>query len=528
MPLRSLLANTTAKGKAVMAASALGLLVLMFVMFKVASAPSCATMLTGLDPAETGKITAALDEKGVGYELRNNGTALAVVKSSIPQARIALAEKGLPGKGQPGFELFDKQKLGASDFQQKVTYQRALEGQIASTIGQIDGVSGAQVSLVLPEDQLFAEDQTPATAAVLLSGSSTSLDPPAVRGIASLVSSSVKGLKPQNVSITDAGGQLMWPNADSSANGGGGNKLTAQTRYNASLQGSLDAMLAQTLGAGKARVQVSSDLNVDQSTLDKLTFAKKGIPLKQTEESERLRGGGSASGGAAGSASNLPSYAGSASGGSSSNYQRKSTQTDFGVNKTVQRTQVAPGQVNRLSVGLVVDKSVPPAQVAQIKSAVAAAAGVDTTRGDVLNVSQVAFAKPAATPAAGPAGDMMGYAKYGAAGLGLLVFLLFLMRQLKRRERESLGEPTWLRQIEAPTTLADLEAGRTTRMPALASEMPGPSATRVSAESIAEKDPERVAQQIRTWMEEEESWTTCSPPRRPPRRPPSPSCRGRS
>jgi flagellar M-ring protein FliF len=501
MPLRTLLANTTPKGKAVMAASAVALVVLMVVMFKVASAPSYATMLTGLDPAETGKITAALDEKGVGYELKNNGTALAVVKGQIPQARIALAEKGLPGKGQPGFELFDKQKLGASDFQQKVTYQRALEGQIASTIGQVQGVSGAQVSLVLPEDQLFSEEQSPATAAVLLSGSSTGLDPSAVRGIASLVASSVKGLKPQNVSITDSTGQLLWPNGDSAAaTGGGVNKLTAQSRYNAQLQGSLDAMLAQTVGPGKAHAQVSSDLNVDQSTLDKLTYAKKGIPLKQTEETERLRGGGGGAGGAAGSASNLPGYAQSGAGGGNSNYQRKSTQTDFGVDKTVQRTKVAPGQVNRLSVGLVVDKAVPPAQVAQLKNAVSAAAGIDPKRGDVLNVSQVAFAKPQAAPAASPAAGILGYAKYAAAGLGLLLFLFFVTRHLKRRERESLGEPTWLRQIEAPTTLADLEAGRTTRMPG---EIPARSPTRLGAETIAENDPERVAQQIRTWMQED-------------------------
>src|SRR5919205_324847 len=295
MPFRPLLANTTPKGKAVMAASVVGVLVLMLVMFKVASAPSYTTMLTGLDPAETGKITAALDTSGVGYEIKNNGTALSVVKGQVARARIALAEKGLPGKGQPGFELFDKQKLGASDFQQKVTYQRALEGQIASTIGQIQGVSGAQVSLVLPEDQLFSEEQSPATAAVLLSGSSSGLDPSAVRGIASLVSSSVKGLKPQNVSITDSTGQLLWPNSEASAaNGGAVNKLTAQSRFNTSLQGSLDAMLAQTLGPGKAHVQVSSDLNVDQSTLDKLTYAKKGVPLKQTNETEKLKGGGSA------------------------------------------------------------------------------------------------------------------------------------------------------------------------------------------------------------------------------------------
>ena len=505
MPFRSLLANTTTKGKVVMAASALAVLAVMLVMFKVASAPSYTTMLTGLDPAETGKITAALDSSGVGYQIENNGTGLAVVKGQVAQARIALAEKGLPGKGQPGFELFDKQKLGASDFQQKVTYQRALEGQIASTIGQIQGVSGAQVSLVLPEDQLFSQDQTPATAAVLLSGSATSLDPSAVRGIASLVSSSVKGLKPANVSITDASGTLLWPNSDSSTgNGGGANKLTAQARYNTQLQGSLDAMLVQTLGADKARVQVSSDLNVDETSLDKLTYAKKGVPLKTTDETERLRGTGGASGGATGSASNLPSYATSGSAGGNSNYQRKSTQTDFGVDKTVRRTKVAPGQVNRMSVGLVVDKSVPAAQVAQIKNAVSAAAGIDAKRGDVLNVSQVAFAKPAAAaPAAGPAGDVMTYAKYGAVGLGLLAFLFFVMRHLRKRERESLGEPTWLRQIEAPTTLADLEAGRTTRMGALAGEMPGPSATRLSAERIAEDDPERVAQQIRTWMQED-------------------------
>ena len=504
MPFRSLLANTTTKGKVVMAASALAVLAVMLVMFKVASAPSYTTMLTGLDPAETGKITAALDSSGVSYQIENNGTGLAVVKGQVAQARIALAEKGLPGKGQPGFELFDKQKLGASDFQQKVTYQRALEGQIASTIGQIQGVSGAQVSLVLPEDQLFSQDQTPATAAVLLSGSATSLDPSAVRGIASLVSSSVKGLKPANVSITDASGTLLWPNSDSSAGSGGANKLTAQARYNTQLQGSLDAMLVQTLGADKARVQVSSDLNVDETSLDKLTYAKKGVPLKTTDETERLRGTGGASGGTTGSASNLPSYATSGAAGGNSNYQRKSTQTDFGVDKTVQRTKVAPGQVNRLSVGLVVDKSVPAAQVAQIKNAVSAAAGIDAKRGDVLNVSQVAFAKPAAAaPAAGPAGDIMGYAKYGAVGVGLLAFLFFVMRHLKKRERESLGEPTWLRQIEAPTTLADLEAGRTTRMGALAGEMPGPTATRLSAERIAEEDPERVAQQIRTWMQED-------------------------
>jgi flagellar M-ring protein FliF len=478
--------------------------VVLYVMFTLASKPSYSTMLTGLDPAETGKITAALDEKGVGYELRNNGTALAVEKASTAQARIALAEQGLPSKGQPGFELFDKQKLGASDFQQKVTYQRALEGQIASTIGQVQGVSGAQVQLVLPEDQLFADEQSPATAAVLLSGSSTSLEPAAIRGIASLVSSSVKGLKPENVSITDPAGSLLWPNSESGDGAGGGtSKVAAETKYDNLLESNLTALLAQTVGPGKARVQVKSDLNADQATQDKLSYAKRGVPLKQTRESERLRGAGGGAGGSAGTASNVPAYAQNGAGGGNSNYNRSSTQTDFGVDKTVTRTKVAPGQVNRLSVALVVDKSVPAAQVAQLRTAVAGAAGVDQARGDVMSVSQVAFARPVTPPAASPVTQVMDIAKYAGIGVGLLLFLFFVMRHLKKRESETLGEPTWLRQIEAPTTLADLEAGRTTRMPALAAEMPGPSSTRLSAESIAENDPERVAQQIRTWMQQD-------------------------
>src|SRR3954449_13348545 len=101
MPCRPLLANTPPKDKAVMAASVVGVMGLMLVMFKVASAPSYTTMLTGLDPAETGKITAALDAAGADSEIKNNATALSVVKGQVAQARIALAEKGLPGKGQP-------------------------------------------------------------------------------------------------------------------------------------------------------------------------------------------------------------------------------------------------------------------------------------------------------------------------------------------------------------------------------------------------------------------------------------------
>src|ERR671934_1634630 len=350
------------RGKIVLAASGLAILFVAFLLFKVASAPSYTTLQAGLDPAKTGKITAALDQAGVQYKLENNGTAVAVVSGQESKARIALAGQGLStGTTQPGFELLDKQKLGASSFQQQVAYQRALEGQIAQTISQIDGISGAQVQLTLPKDDLFADEKQPATAAVLLSADSATLDPAAVRGIASLVSSSVQDLKPENVTITDASGAMLWPQGDGTDASGAASKPAAEARYASAMQASLGALIARTVGTDKAQVQVHADLNVDQSTQEKLEYAKKGTPLHTVKEPESLKGTGGTSGGTAGAAANLPTYAQNATSGSgSSNYKRTTGTTDFGVDKTVTRTKIAPGAVNKLDVALLVDKSVPP------------------------------------------------------------------------------------------------------------------------------------------------------------------------
>src|SRR4051812_1417089 len=314
---RNLIANMTPKGRLMLAGSAAAILLLAFLMIRIAGQASYSTVMAGIDPKQTSKITAALDAKGIKYEIQNNGTALAVDKSQIGQARIALAEKGLPGTAQPGFELFNSQKLGASDFQQQVTYERALEGQLASTIGQIDGVGGATVQLVLPQDQLFQDQQSNAKASVLLSGASSSLQPGAVQGIAQLVSGSVKGLAPSKVSITDSSGQLLWPNSAGGATDGqmaATAKQAAEARYSQTMESNLNALLLQTLGPGKAQVQVNADLNADRTTLQKLTFAKKGIPATTQKETETLKGAGTAgAGGAAGAATNtVTSYAGAA------------------------------------------------------------------------------------------------------------------------------------------------------------------------------------------------------------------------
>src|SRR3954454_23422113 len=321
---RTIIQNMTPKGRLIAGASVAGVILLAFLMMRMASAPSYTTVMAGTDPKQVGKVSEALDAKGVKYEIRNNGTAVAVDRSQVGEARIALAEKGLPGSAQPGYELLDKQKLGASDFQQQVNYQRALEGQLAQTIGQIDGVGGATVQLVLPQDQLFQYKQSQAKASVLLSGQGQSLQPGAVRGIAQLVSGSVKGLDQNQVSITDSTGQLLWPTSAGGASDGqmaATTKQAAEARYSQTVESNLNALLLQTVGPGKAQVQVNADLNADRTTLQKLIWGKKGVPLETSKESERLQGGG-AGAGAAGSASNtVPSYA-AAGGGAGSNYKR--------------------------------------------------------------------------------------------------------------------------------------------------------------------------------------------------------------
>src|SRR5687768_829412 len=141
-----LLASLSTKGKITLAACALGFLAAALLVIKMAGAPAYSTVLTGLDPDKATKVTAALDAKGIGWELQNNGTALAVDKAHTTEAKAALAGAGVSATSeQPGYELLDKQKLGASSMQQQIAYQRALEGQIAQTISQIEGVGAATV-----------------------------------------------------------------------------------------------------------------------------------------------------------------------------------------------------------------------------------------------------------------------------------------------------------------------------------------------------------------------------------------------
>jgi flagellar M-ring protein FliF len=511
MPVKQLANRLTPRGWMILGGGAIAGILFIYLFVHMVSKPSYATLATGLEPAQTGKMTSALDQQGISYELQNNGTALAVQSNETAQARVVLAGAGLLGNAQPGFKLFEKSSLGESQFQQQVTYQRALQGQLEQTIDNIQGVSGAQVELVMPstQNQLFGESQNASSAAVLLSGAS-SLSSTSVRGIAQLVASSVPGLRLQKVTITDGTGQLLWPSQSGEAGGGTSGRQAAEERYDEGMESSLDEMLAQTLGPGKAVVQVYANLNTNQTTQESLTYGKAGVPLQQSKNLETLTGSGGGAG-ATGTA-NIPAYAQTGTSGKS-NYKHEITGSSLGVDKTVAHTTVAPGAIESQHVSVLLDHSIPAASVAAIKEAVTNAAGIQTKRGDTISIGQMAFAKSTTPAAESASGGMLGYAKYVLLGIASLIFLFFTTRALRRREQEGIdNEPSWLRELELPIRLSELERETPPRpadhAPTLVAAPNGAGAMagnpiRRQVEQLAESSPDRVAQQLRSWMQED-------------------------
>jgi len=516
MPVAQLASRLTPRGWLIAGAGAIGAILFLYLFIHTVSAPSYSTLVSGVQPSQTGKMTSALSAQGINYQLQNSGTAIAVQSNQSAKARVALASANLLGNTQPGFELFEKGKLGESNFQQQVTYQRALQGQLEETIDSVQGVSGAQVELVLPnaQNQVFGENQNTSSAAVLLSGTSA-LDPNSVRGIAQLVASSVPGLQLDKVTITDSSGELLWPSAGGAGAGTGSDLQEAEQRYDQSMEASLDAMLAQTLGAGKAQVLVYANMNVDQTTKEALEYGKAGTPLQQTKSKETLTGNGSGAGGVTGTANAAANAAGSSG---KSNYKHETTSSTLGVSKTVTHSTIAPGTVESQHVSVLLDKSVPASALPAIREAITNAAGIQTKRGDTISIGQVAFAKQAA---ASSSSSPLGMAKYVLLGLGALIFLFFTTRSLRKRESSAIEEPVWLRELDAPMRLSELERETAARPTAVMAPAPVPvgaaagggsegggaqaqreSNARQRVEQLAENDPDRIAQQLRSWMQE--------------------------
>ncbi len=516
----ALINSMSMRGKVILAACAVAFLAAVFLVFRMASAPSYVTVMSGIDATRSADITAALSAAGISGHLINAGTELQVPQGSEDKAVTALAQKGLSaGRRQGGFaDTLDKQKLGASSIQQKVAYQRGLEGEIANSISAITGVGNATVNLTLPDQTAFvgAEQQQGATAAVVLGADASALAPDAVRGIASVVASSVPQLKISDVTITDATGALVWPTGDAGGSGGGAStKAAAEAARSRATEAQLNAFLDQTLGAGKARVHVNYDLNMDKVSQEQLAYANKGPKLHAESAKETLKGSGSVPGGTAGVQSNVPTYSGATgAAGGTNTYTQTTGKADYAIGKTITKTDKASGAINAMRIGLIYDTSLTTGNAAIDKPALEAmvknAAGFVPGR-DSLSSVAASFPKTVAPKPVSPLPPaMMGLVKGLAIGIGALLFLFLFSRYLKRRESdELLDEPSWLRQLPRPAEAQlivpdDMQsAGGVAAIQASAAAAFANDPRRRALQEVVDNEPERVAAHLRSWITED-------------------------
>jgi len=373
-------------------------------VFMYSGKPDYAPVFSSSDPAESGKVVDSLKELGIPYRLSEGGTRVEVPQDRVYEARMQLAQKGVPSKGT-GFELMDKNTFGLTSFLQKVNYQRALQGEIERTIMQLEGVEGARVHLVIPEEKLFSEEAKEPTASVVVRlRPGATLRDFQIQAIANLVANSVEGLSPERVAILDDRGNILASGTgDASSMVSIANLTATQLQIKKDIEENLtrqiQSMLEGVLGYRQAVVRVSADLDFERREGEKEIYEPvtggEGIVRSTQEVEEKYQGGASVPGGKPGVASNIPVYGEENTAKQENNYNRRESTTNYEMNRILERFASSPGKIKRLSVAVLVDSNLPQEAVEKVRNVVQAAAGIDVSRGDIVMVETLPFDRSA-------------------------------------------------------------------------------------------------------------------------------------
>ena len=380
--------------------------VLVAVMLRVGQAPD-ALLYSNLDLREAGEITTALQQAGIKYTSKGDGSTVMVNRDDVGTARMLIAEKGLVTSGSVGYEIFDNQSvLGQTEFQQQLNEQRALQGELARTIMSMRGITAARVHITMPRREMFTSAAGDPTAAVLVGLGGRDLSADQVRAIRNLVASSVPNLKPDRVTVADqnnrtlaAGGDNETFNSASAAEAKGNTEAQLQARIKDIVEG--------VVGIGAARVQVTADIDQSRSTTQEQKFDPDGQVVRSTTTngSQSSDTTGQNDGGVT-AANNIPGGAAPANTPAGATSAENAETTNYEISNTTTTTTKEPGEVKKLAIAVAVDGKWTPAadgkgeptyaprsaeEIAQIKSLVAAAAGIDEARGDKIEVINVRF-----------------------------------------------------------------------------------------------------------------------------------------
>ena len=481
-----------------------------------AGRPQYVAMYTKLSDADAGAITTKLKDLKADYKLADNGSTIMVAQQSAADLRLQLASAGLPTQSKFSFDSLNTMHLGETDADRKLRYVLGLQNELENTLKTLNGVQDARVHIVMPEPSLFVDSQKAATAAVTLKlVPGTKLGDDQVRAVANLLAGSVEGLQPENVTIVDTGGNVL---SDVLGKSGDPNRLTG-TQYQLKqtveedTRKSVQSMLDRVLGQGKTVVRISATLDFNQITRTIQTNGPGAVVSEQTstETSTNDTTAGGIPGPAPGYLTTTPVV------------NSTSTKTSGTINHQVDTTQeeqvVSPGAVKRLSVSVMADAdTINQTQLDQIKTIVASAAGVDSTRGDEIQVAAIAFNKTdlqqvkLAMDTAQKRQQLVTYIEIGAAVLFGIFFMMLLLRSRSTKARTGKmkglngSQPVSLAAAELlmAQELAEEEAKlkfaqkKTKTVDELQKQK-----TKESVELYSHNNPDEVARLMKTWLSEE-------------------------
>ncbi len=497
-----------------------GMTVLLFIafgaMFFWANRIDFQTAYAGLSAEDAAQIVEKLKEQNIPYELAGNGAVVKVPADRVYDVRLTMAAAGLPKGGAAGYELFDKTDFGATEFVQKMNYQRALQGELARTIREFQEVEDARVMIAMPKDSVFIEETKPPSVSVLLK-LRRDLSAEKVRAVVHLVASALEGMTPERVAVVDTKGRVLYkgPSEEEKVGGQADSRLKYKLSYEKNLAGRIQTMLERIVGPGKAIVRVTADMDFDQVDINEELFDPDVQVVRSQQKLLETKDRSSVPGEV--SSVNRVAPQGQEGGAAVNEKNNKQDETvNYELNRTLKRTIKPVGILKRLSVAAVLDgnyrienneKGKPvrqysprtPAELEQFKGIVQNAMGYSEDREDKVSVESFPFSEVDETIAE-PAMDWQGFFRqYGRSLINIiLVLLLFVfivlplvktMKEIKTTVIESLPPPE--------TERKELAAG-------LEKEVVDPSkmVPKDRAKHYAAEDPNKVANILKGWMAE--------------------------
>jgi len=417
------------------------------------STPEYKPLMTGMEAADAQAVAAQLAAKKIAYQLSPDGTSISVPADQVDAARLEVASHDTPHSGRIGYEIFDKVSWGQTEFDEKVNYQRALEGELERTIQTMSNVKSVRVHLVMATDSVFMERERGAKASVTLRLRRGSLSRDEAAAITRLVAGAVDELKPEDVALVDADSSESLGSSSTNVAGGNGDVEQDLTRR-------LVATLTPVVGADHVHATVNVDYETSSSEENEEKYDPAvSVPLNMQRSEENIAAA-KAAGGIPGTSSNV-SHAGKAATlpvASDPGQSSKTESATYAVNRTTRHVVDPAGRIRRLTAAVLVDDAIEhrqeggkwieshhsrsPEELKVIGDLAQAAIGFDSARGDVISVRNLAFDHRPVDDAPLPTlmeraqKNLNGYAtvaRYGAllALFGMIYLLMF--RPIQKR-----------------------------------------------------------------------------------------------